>query len=54
MFQVQQIENLMNSPVRQGGNPSNSPIEQVERRGAGNVNVPIIFSNNFNVFQALM
>ena len=27
---VEQIENLMNSPVRQEGNPSNSYIEQVE------------------------
>ena len=27
---VEQIENLMNSPVRQQGNPSNYPIEQVE------------------------
>ena len=27
---VEQIENLMNSPVRQRGNLSNNPIEQVE------------------------
>ena len=26
----------------------------MEGRGAGNVNVPIIFSNNFNEFHALM
>ena len=47
---VEQIENLMNSPIRQWGNPSNNPIEQVEGRGACNVDVPIIFSNNFNEF----
>ena len=29
-------------------------MEQVEGRGKGNVNVPILFSNNFNEFQALM
>ena len=48
------IENLMNSPVQQQGNPSNNPIEQVEGRGAGNVDVPILFSNNSNEFQAFM
>ena len=47
---VEQIENLMNSPVRLQGNPSNNPIEQVERRGTGNVDMPIIFSNNSNEF----
>ena len=44
----------MNSPVRQQGNPSNKPIEQVEGRGASNVDVPILFSDNFNEFQALI
>ena len=47
---VEQIENLMNSPIRQYGNPSNNPIEHVEGRGASNVDVPIFFSNNFNEF----
>ena len=47
---VEQIENLMNSPIRQQGNPSNNLIKQVEGRGAGNVDVPIFFSNNFNEF----
>ena len=47
---VEQIENLMNSLVRQQGNPSNNSIEQVEGRGVGNVNVPILFFNNFNEF----
>ena len=51
---VEQIENLMNSPVRQQGNPFNNLIEQVEGKGACNVNVPIIFSNDFNEFQAFM
>ena len=51
---VEHIENLMNSPVRQQGNPSNSPIEQVEGRGASNVDVPILFFNNSNKFQALV
>ena len=51
---VEQIENLMNSPLRHQGNPSNYPIEHVEGRGAGNVNVPILFSNNSNEFQAFM
>ena len=51
---MEQIENLMNSLVRQQGNPSNNPIEQVEGRGAGNVDVHILFSNNFNEFKALM
>ena len=44
----------MNSSVRQQGNPSNNLIEQVEGRGAGNVEVPILFSNNSNEFQAFM
>ena len=44
----------MNSPVQQQGNSSNKPIEQVEGGGVGNANVPILFSNNFNEFQALM
>ena len=44
----------MNSPMRQQGNPSNSLIEQVEGRGAGNVDVLILFSNNSNEFQAFM
>ena len=35
-------------------NPSNNPIEQVEGRDVGNVEVPILFSNNSNEFQALM
>ena len=43
---VEQTENIMNS--------SNNPIEQVEGRGADNVNMPILFSNIFNEFQALM
>ena len=47
---VKQIENLMNSLVRRQGNPSNSLIEQVEGRGACNVDVPIIFYNNNNKF----
>ena len=51
---VEQIENLMNSLVRQQGNPFNNPIEQVEGRDACNVDVPILFFNNFNEFQALM
>ena len=51
---MEQIENLMNSLVRQQGNPSNNLIEQVERRGACNVDVPILFSNNSNEFQALI
>ena len=51
---VEQIENLMNSLMRRQGNPSNNPIEQVEGRGAGNMDMPIIFSNNSNEFQALM
>ena len=41
---VEQIENFMNSPVQQQGNPSNNPIEQVEGRCAGNVDVPILLS----------
>ena len=44
----------MNSLVRQQGNPSNNPIEQVEGRGAHNVDVPILFSNNSNEFQAFI
>ena len=44
----------MNFLVRQQGNRSNNPIEQVEGRGTGNVDVPIIFSNNSNEFQAFM
>ena len=36
---MEQIENMMNSPVRQQGNPSNNPIEQVEGICAGNVDV---------------
>ena len=51
---MENIENLMNSPIQQQGNPSNIPIEQVEGGGAGNVDVHILFSNNFNEFQALM
>ena len=51
---MEQIENRMNSPIRQQRNPSNSPIEQVEGRGAGNVDVPILLSINSNEFQALM
>ena len=47
---VEHIENLMNSSVRQEGNPSKNPIKQVEERGASNVDVSIIFSNNFNEF----
>ena len=45
---VEQIENLMNSLEQQQGNPSNSPIEQVEGRDAGNVDVSIILFNNSN------
>ena len=48
---LEKIENLMNSPIRQQGNPSNSLIEQVEGRGAGNVDMPIIFSNNLMNFR---
>ena len=44
----------MNSPMRQQGNPSNNPIEQVEGRGASNVDVSFIFSNNSNEFQVFM
>ena len=51
---VEQIKNLMNYSVRQQGNPSNNLIEQVGGMGACNVDVPILFSNNFNEFQALM
>ena len=51
---MEHIENLMNTPIRQQGNPSDIPIEQVEGIGAGNVDVPILFSNNFNEFQALI
>ena len=51
---MEHIENLINSLIRQQGNPSNSPIEQVEGKGAGNVDVPTIFYNNSNKFQALM
>ena len=47
---VEQIENLMNSLARQHGNPSNNPIKQVEGRGAGNVDMPVLFSNNSNEF----
>ena len=47
---VEQIENQMNFPVRQQGNSSNSPIEQVEGRGADKVNVSILFSINSNEF----
>ena len=47
---VEQIENLMNSLVRHQRNPSNNLIEQVEGRGACNVDVPIIFSNDFDEF----
>ena len=50
---VEQIENLMNYPIRQHENPSNNPIEQVEGRGASNVNVPILFSNNLMNFRLL-
>ena len=51
---VEQIKTLMNSLVRQQGNPSNTPIEQVEGRGIGNMDVPILFSNNSNKFPACM
>ena len=51
---MERVENLMNSPMKQQGNPSNNPIEQVEGRGTGNVDVPILFSLNSNEFQALM
>ena len=40
----------MNSSVRQQGNPSNNPIEQVEGKGVGNVGLSILFSNNSNEF----
>ena len=36
------------------GNLSNNPNEQVEGKGAGNVDAPILFSNNSNEFQAFM
>ena len=42
---LKQIENLMNSPVR---------LQGVKGRGAGDVDVPIIFSINSNEFQAIM
>ena len=48
---LEKIENLMNSPIRQQGNPSNSLIEQVEGRGVGNVDMPIIFYNNLMNFR---
>ena len=51
---MKHIENVMNSPMQQQGNPSNNLIEQVEGRGAGNVEVPILFSHNFNEFQVFM
>ena len=51
---VEHTKNLMNSSVRQQRNPSNNPIKQVEGRDAGNVEVPILFSNNYNEFQAFM
>ena len=51
---VGHIENLINSSVRQQGNPSNNPIEQVEGRGVGNVDVLILFFNNSNEFKAFM
>ena len=51
---VEQIENQMNFPVRQQGNSFNSPIEQVEGRGADKVNVSILFSIISNEFQALV
>ena len=47
-------ENLMNSLVRQQGNPSKNLIKQVEGRGASNVDVPILFCLNSNEFPALM
>ena len=47
---VEHIENLMNSPVQQQGNPSNNPVKQVEGKGAGNVDVPILFFLNSNEF----
>ena len=51
---LEQIENLMNSSEKQQVNPSNNPFEQVEGRGIGNVDVPILFSINSKEFQALM
>ena len=51
---VEQIENLMNSLVQQPMNPSNNPIEKVEGKGVGNVDVAILFSLNSNEFQAHM
>ena len=47
---VEHIKNLMNSPMQQQGNPSNNPVKQVEGKGAGNVDVPILFSLNSNEF----
>ena len=47
---MEQIENLMNSPMQQQGNPPNNPIEQVEERGASNVDMSIFFSLNYNEF----
>ena len=51
---MEQIENLMNFLVRQQGNPSNNPIEEVEGRCVGNVEVLILLSNNSNEFHASM
>ena len=44
----------MNSPMQLQGNPSNNPIEQVEGKGASNVDVSIIFSINSNELHAFM
>ena len=44
----------MNSLMRQQGNPSDNPIEQVKGRGASNEDVPILFSNNSNEFQSFI
>ena len=51
---MEQIENLMNSIMRQQRNPSNNLVEQVKGRGVGNVDAFILFFNNSNEFQALM
>ena len=40
----------MNSPMQQQGNSSNNLFEQVEGRGTGNVDVPILLSLNSNEF----
>ena len=54
LVMMEQIENRMKSPIQQQGNLSNSPIEQVEEWGVGNVDVSILLSINSNEFQVLV